>query len=260
MKPVKPIIAIVCCHKMVDNQPSQTVYQKYIDAIEFHGGIAILLPNTAAEADNFSALMPMVDGIVLTGSYSNVSPKRYGATHIEEKEDLNRDALSFQLLDYAKNNDVPLLAICRGLQEMNVYFGGTLHPDWRTVGTFYEQHLEDSTAPQAVQYQPVHDVVIDESGGLAAFAKNQAVTWRVNSLHKQAIDRVGDGLTVEAHAPDGLVEAISLSQHPFMIGVQWHPEVSYDNDELSKFLFREFIDHARRKKHRFTAESQGEQA
>ncbi|GAA0312677.1 gamma-glutamyl-gamma-aminobutyrate hydrolase family protein [Psychrobacter aestuarii] len=245
MKPTRPIIAIVCCHKLVDGQPTQAVYQKYIDAVQYHGGNAILLPYTAADDSNFSALMSLVDGVLLTGSYSNVAPARYGATHIEDKPDLNRDTLSFQLLDYAKMHDVPLFAVCRGLQEMNVYFGGTLHPDWRPTGLFYEQHLEDSSRPIEEQYQTIHDVLIEEGGYLASFGQK----WHVNSLHKQAIDRLGDSLQIEARAPDGLVEAISLSQHPFMIGVQWHPEVSYDNDELSKFLFREFINHARKRHH-----------
>lgn len=243
MNQVRPIIAIVSCHKMVDGQPAQAVYQKYVDAIDFYGGNAILLPYTTAAAANFEPLMDLVDGIVLTGSYSNVAPARYGATHSEDKQDLNRDELSFKLLAYAEAHDIPLLAVCRGLQEMNVYFDGTLHPDWREVGTFYEQHLEDSSAPLEVQYQPVHDVLIKADGRLAAFGDK----WRVNSLHKQAINKIGAPLYVEACAPDGLVEAISLPQHSFMIGVQWHPELNYDKDELSKFLFREFIDHARKR-------------
>ncbi|MGP4713292.1 MULTISPECIES: gamma-glutamyl-gamma-aminobutyrate hydrolase family protein [unclassified Psychrobacter] len=243
MQPSKPIIAIVSCHKMIDGQPGQSVYQKYIDAVQHYGGNAILLPNTAAEDDNFEALMTMVDGILLTGSYSNVAPDRYGATHIEEKQDLGRDALSFKLLAYADKNDVPLFAVCRGHQEMNVYFEGTLYPDWRDVEGFFEPHLEDSTQPLEVQYQPVHDVLIQPEGRLAAFGD----TWHVNSLHKQAINKVGARLFVEAVARDGMIEAISLLEHPFMIGVQWHPELNYAQDHLSKFLFTEFIDHARKK-------------
>ena len=243
MKQNRPIIAVVSCHKMVDGQPTQAVYQKYIDAVNFHGGNAILLPYTAAQEDNFDAIMALVDGVILTGSYSNVSPARYGATHVEEKEDLNRDELSFKLLDYAAQNDMPLFAVCRGLQEMNVHFGGTLYPDWREIDGFYEQHLEDSNAPLEVQYQPIHDVLIEAGGRLADFGTE----WHVNSLHKQAIAQVGTPLQVEAYARDGLVEAISLPHHPFMIGVQWHPELNYDKDEMSKFLFREFIDHARQR-------------
>lgn len=236
----RPIIAIVSCHKMVDGQPAQAVYQKYIDAVHFYGGNPILLPNTAAESENFAALVALVDGILLTGSYSNVAPTRYGASHIEEKQDLGRDELSFKLLAHADKQAVPLLAICRGLQEMNVYFDGTLHPDWRDVEGFYEPHLEDSSAPLEVQYQPVHDVIIQPGGRL----KNFGEKWHVNSLHKQAIDKVGERLFVEALATDGLVEAISVLEHPFMIGVQWHPELNYAQDDLSKFLFTEFIHYA----------------
>ncbi len=90
-----------------------------------------------------------------------------------------------------------------------------------------------------MQYQPVHDLIIEPAGRLAAFGKK----WQ-NSLHKQAINKVGERLLVEALAPDGLVEAISLSEHPFMIGVQWHPELNYEKDNLSKFLFTEFIHYA----------------
>ena len=171
MPTFRPIIAIVSCHKMVDGQPAQAVYQKYIDAINFYGGNPILLPNTAADSENFEALMAIADGILLTGSYSNVAPARYGASHVEEKQDLGRDELSFKLLAHADTFNVPLLAVCRGLQEMNVLFEGTLHPDWREVEGFYEPHLEDNTQPLEVQYQPVHDVNIQEGGRLAAFGK-----------------------------------------------------------------------------------------
>ncbi|MEJ6068626.1 gamma-glutamyl-gamma-aminobutyrate hydrolase family protein, partial [Psychrobacter sp. 16-Bac2893] len=196
MQTYRPIIAIVSCHKMVDGQPAQAVYQKYIDAVNFYGGNPILLPNTAADSENFDALLAMVDGILLTGSYSNVAPTRYGATHVEAKQDLGRDELSFKLLAYADERNMPLLAVCRGLQEMNVYFNGSLHPDWREVEGFYERHLEDSTQPLEVQYQPVHDVIIQPEGRLAAFGEK----WHVNSLHKQAINTVGRGLFVEARA------------------------------------------------------------
>ncbi|MBH0086454.1 gamma-glutamyl-gamma-aminobutyrate hydrolase family protein [Psychrobacter sp. SCQQ22] len=236
----RPIIAIVSCHKMVDGQPAQAVYQKYIDAIQYYGGNPILLPYTAADSENFDALVALADGIVLTGSYSNVAPMRYGASHVEEKQDLNRDELSFKLLAYSAESGTPLLAVCRGLQEMNVHFNGTLYPDWREVEGFYEQHLEDNTQPLEVQYQPVHDVIIQPEGKLAAFGDE----WHVNSLHKQAINKVGEGLFVEALARDGLVEAISLIEHPFMIGVQWHPELNYAQDGFSKFLFTEFIHYA----------------
>lgn len=243
MTTTRPIIAIVCCHKLVDSQQAQTVYQKYINAINFYGGNAILLPSTAADTDNFESLMSIIDGVLLTGSYSNVAPERYGATHFEDQLDLGRDELSFKLLAYADKFGLPLLAICRGLQEMNVYFKGTLHADWRDVKGFYEPHLPDSTQSMEVQYQPVHDIVIEKGARLAMFGAE----WRVNSVHQQAIDKVGSRLQVEAYARDGLIEAISSPKHPFMIGVQWHPEFNYEKDKLSQFLFSQFIYHASQK-------------
>ncbi|WP_019671901.1 gamma-glutamyl-gamma-aminobutyrate hydrolase [Psychrobacter lutiphocae] len=237
----KPVIGIVCCHKIVDNQPSQNVYEKYTNAIHHYGGTPILLPHVIVEEDSFEPVMSMLDGILLTGSYSNVAPARYKATHKELKQDLTRDELSFKLLDYAKNKQLPLLAICRGLQEMNVYFGGTLHPDWREVGCYFEQHLEDSNAPLEVQYQPIHDVIINGGGHLSSFNNK----WKVNSLHKQCINKVGEDLFVEATAPDTLIEAISLPKHPFLLGVQWHPEADYAKDEMSKYLFSGLIKHAK---------------
>ncbi len=242
MQTSKPLIAIVSCHKIVDSQPTQAVYQKYIDAVNYYGGNPILLPNTAAENDNFESLMRLVDGILLTGSYSNVAPPRYGATHLEENQDLGRDELSFKLLAHADNNDIPLLAICRGIQEMNVYFGGTLHPDWREIEGFFEPHLEDSTQPLEMQYQPVHNVIVQPKGRLAVFGDS----WRVNSLHKQAINEVGARLTIEALAPDGLTEAVSLLENRFMLGVQWHPESNYEQDKMSKFLFTQFIEQSKK--------------
>ncbi len=241
MTNLKPVIGIVCCQKMVDSQPSQTVYEKYINAIYHFGGIPVLLPHVIAKSDTFESVLAMLDGILLTGSYSNIAPARYGATHKEPKQDVARDELSFRLLDFAKNNQVPLLAICRGLQEMNVYFGGTLHPDWREVGCYFEPHLEDSSQPLKRQYQPVHDVIINAGGHLSAFNSR----WKVNSLHKQCINKVGEGLFVEAKAPDTLIEAISLPKHPYLLGVQWHPEADYKNDAMSKYLFSGFIEYAK---------------
>lgn len=241
MKNCKPVIGIVCCHKSVDNQPSQNVYEKYINAILHHGGAPILLPHALSDEDGFQTIVSILDGILLTGSYSNVAPARYKATHKELKEDLTRDELSFKLLDFAKNKQLPLLAICRGLQEMNVYFGGTLHPDWREVGCYFEPHLEDSNAPLEVQYQPIHDVIINEGGHLSFFNNK----WKVNSLHKQCINKVGDDLFVEATASDTLIEAISLPGHPYLLGVQWHPEADYAKDEMSKYLFSGLIEHAK---------------
>ncbi|PIE46704.1 MAG: gamma-glutamyl-gamma-aminobutyrate hydrolase [Gammaproteobacteria bacterium] len=236
----KPIIGISCCTKTVENQNAQSVHQKYINCVNDHGAVPILLPTALAELSNFEQIVPMLDGILLTGSYSNVAPERYGASHEENYTDLNRDQLSFQLIDYAKNNNLPVLAICRGLQEMNVALGGSLHPDYREAG-YTEPHLPDSSLPIAEQYLPAHDIYIDKESQLAKF--NHKV-WKVNSLHKQCINQLGKDVTIMAKAPDGLIEAISYNNHPYFIGVQWHPEASHLDDDLSVYLFKDFVKHA----------------
>lgn len=249
----KPLIGIVCCQKKVDKQIAQTVYEKYIDAVTHHGGAPILLPAEAADPTSFARIAPLLDGILLTGSYSNVAPERYHATHEESYTDLGRDELTFSLIDYSKAHDLPLLAICRGLQELNVALGGTLHPDWREVEGFFEPHLEDSSLPIEEQYAPAHDILIEPDSQLIGFTKDTDVltddatghhVWRVNSLHKQCIANVAPQLSVMAKARDNLVEAVGLPSHSFMLGVQWHPESSYDKDNLSQYLFRSFIEHA----------------
>lgn len=263
----KPIIAIICCHKVVEDENAQVVKDGYTSAIHKFGGIPVLLPAVLAE-DNESLqhLLNKVDGILLTGSYSNVAPHWYGAMHTEDYTDLGRDKLSFQLIDYARKQNLPLLAICRGHQELNVAYGGILHPDYRVAG-FTETHVYPAHLPKENEYQPIHDLWIDTDTFLGEFVEgfvengvedgaegcletptmdNQAQIkgkWRVNSLHYQCIAGLGDELQSMAIAPDGLIEAIYDPKHPFMVGVQWHPEGCVE-DELSQFLFSKFIEQA----------------
>lgn len=235
-----PVIGVMCCQKIVEDQDAQTAHQKYIDSVNDYGAMPILLPSVLAEEENFQQIVTLLDGVLLTGSYSNVAPDRYGATHDEDYTDLNRDELSFKLLHHAKQSGLPVFAICRGLQEMNVAFGGSLYPDYREVG-FTEPHLPDNSLSIAEQYLPAHKIVIDGDSQLGNFEHRD---WQVNSLHKQCINQLGKGVKIMAESPDGLIEAISCSEHPYLIGVQWHPEADHLEDELSAYLFKDFIRHA----------------
>ncbi|PID58475.1 MAG: gamma-glutamyl-gamma-aminobutyrate hydrolase [Gammaproteobacteria bacterium] len=235
-----PIIGIVCCQKDIEGQPGQAAHNKYINSISHFGGMPVLLPSQLADKDDLHRLLDSLDGLLLTGSYSNVAPHRYDAGHEETCLDEARDSLTFTLLDYATANDLPVFGVCRGLQEMNVYFGGTLYPDLFVNPDFTEKHKEDAGAPQSEQYLAAHDIHIAEGGVLAEFG----AIGQVNSLHKQAIKDLAPPLFAEATAPDGLVEAISHPKHRHMVGVQWHPEWQPENNPLSQFLFNKLIQQA----------------
>lgn len=236
----KPIIGIVCCRKDIQGQPGQAVHDKYINSISGFGGTPVLLPEQLIQSNNLAGVLQTLDGVLLTGSYSNVAPHRYDAEHEEKVTDEERDALSFNLLDYAAANNMPVFGICRGLQEMNVYFGGTLYPDLFVNADFVEKHKEDDDATAEEQYAAAHPLLIKTGGILAQFGKQ----FEINSLHKQAIKDLAPPLRIEGTAPDGLIEAMSHPDYDYMLGVQWHPEWRPKENALSTFLFTQFIDKA----------------
>ncbi len=233
----KPVIGIVCCRKDIEGQLGQAAHDKYINSIVGFGGAPVLLPEQLVGSGDFSSVFDLLDGVLLTGSYSNVAPHRYNATHEEKQTDETRDNLSFSLLDYAVEKNMPVFGICRGLQEMNVYFGGTLYPNLFANPEFVEKHKEDEGADAEEQYAPAHAMYIKEGGVLAEFGTE----YDINSLHKQAIKQLAPPLRVEGQAPDGLIEAMSHPKYDFMLGVQWHPEWKPKENALSTFLFNKFI-------------------
>jgi putative glutamine amidotransferase len=179
----------------------------------------IILPAVGASIENY---LDLVDGILLTGSYSNIHPKHYGDEKpIDENHlDAARDELTLSLIEKAVEKDVPILGICRGFQELNVAFGGSLHQQVHCQPGLND-HREDKSADLEVQYGLSHNINI-RSGGLLSKIW-QDTTVDVNSVHGQGINQLGNGLTVEAVADDGLIEAISVPGKP-ILAVQWHPE------------------------------------
>ena len=181
-----------------------------------------------------------VDGILLTGSPSNVAPKLYGgpAPRAGVLQDERRDATTMPLIKRIVERGVPLLALCRGFQELNVAYGGTLHQHVEEVAGRFD-HREDKNQPLDVQYAPVHDVHLTPGGRLEMLAGTSSI--KVNSLHSQGIDRLGAGLAVESVAPDGQVEGVRVREAKgFAIGVQWHPEWRFWESDFSKALFAAF--------------------
>jgi putative glutamine amidotransferase len=226
---------------MLGHHPFHAVGEKYVLAVsEGARAIPFLIPVLESPLE-VEPLLDLLDGVMLTGSPSNVAPWRYAGAKPREgvPQDERRDATTLPLIRAAVKRGMPLLCICRGFQELNVAYGGTLFQHVEEVPGRMD-HREDKTAALDVQYAPVHDVHLTDRGMLRRFAGDASVI-RVNSLHGQGIDRLGDGLAVEAVAPDGQVEGVSVKGAAgFALGVQWHPEWKFWNDAFSTALFAAF--------------------
>ncbi|WP_205806331.1 gamma-glutamyl-gamma-aminobutyrate hydrolase family protein [Burkholderia sp. Ac-20365] len=237
----KPLVGITADRTMMGAHASHVVGEKYIAAVaDGAQTLAMVLP-ALGDKQVPEELFAHIDGLLFTGSYSNVEPHRYGghASAPGTLHDAARDATTLPLMRAAIDAGVPVLAICRGFQEMNVVFGGTLHQSVQTVDG-YDDHRENKEDDLDVQYAPSHALHLVQ-GGLLQKLAGGASEVRVNSLHGQGVQRLGDGLTVEARAPDGLIEAISATHaRAFALGVQWHPEWKHASDALSTAIFRAF--------------------
>lgn len=241
----KPLIGVVMCQIDKQGHPAQMVHNKYLDAIVHAGGVPLALSHALlATADLLEIAMTPLDGILLTGSPSNIEPHHYGEPGTEADADPGRDALVFALIDAAIKKQRPLFAICRGLQELVVATGGTLHRALHTVSGF-QDHREDVTLTLDEQYAPVHPVYVESDGLLAEVVKGSS-SFIVNSLHQQGIRTPSAALRIEARAADGLIEAVSLRDHPFALAVQWHPEWQSDTSPVSRQLFAGFISASQR--------------
>ena len=229
---------------MIGAHPFHVAGDKYLRAVADGAQALPLLIPALGDGLDPAELVGRLDGLLLTGSASNVEPHRYGgpSSAAGTPHDPARDATTLPLIRAALDAGVPLLGICRGFQELNVALGGTLHQRVHEVPGL-DDHREDESAPLEVQYGPAHPVRLAPGGILAGLAG--ALEVRVNSVHGQGIDRLAPGLAVEATAPDGLVEAVRVEHAPaFALAVQWHPEWRFWEDPLSAALFAAFGDAA----------------
>ncbi len=225
---------------MIGAHPFHVVGEKYARALlDAADALPLLIPSLAEEL-RFDELADRLDGLLFTGSPSNVEPHRYsgppsvpGTLH-----DPARDATTLPLIRKAVEKGVPVLGICRGFQEVNVAFGGSLYQRVHEVPGHLD-HRDDDSQPLEVQYGPAHEVILEPGGVLRTLANVDRV--RVNSLHWQGIERLGEGLKVEARAPDGLVEAFRVEGAArFAMAVQWHPEWKVMENPFSRALFAMF--------------------
>lgn len=241
----KPLIGISCCSEQIGLHPFNIVGEKYIlGVVEGANGLPLLIPALGSSLDT-EQLLELLDGIMFTGSPSNVEPHHYQGPVSAEgtKHDPKRDATTLPLIKAAIAKGVPVLGICRGFQEMNVAFGGTLHQRLYEVGGYIE-HRESKDQPVDIQYGLSHEVQVEPGGLLYDIAGCSSA--QVNSLHTQGVDKLAPGLQPEAKAPDGLIEAFSVSHASnFALGVQWHPEWKVKDNAFYLSIFQAFGDACR---------------
>jgi putative glutamine amidotransferase len=244
-----PLVGIPACLRAVNGRVFHGVNERYTSAvIDAAGCLPVLIPAIGSKVD-VCVLLDRLDGLLLTGSPSNVHPSHYGAepSHPEILHDPERDATTLPLIREAIRRDLPVLAICRGIQELNVALGGTLHQRVHEVpGRLNHRSRRDSPGGP---YGPAHNVILTPGGLLTSLASAPEIM--VNSLHSQGIDRPAPGLRVEAVAPDGQIEAVSLPEARFVVGVQWHPEYKALGNPFSSALFSAFAE-ASGRSHRLT--------
>ena len=220
----RPLVWLPACHRNLDiDDPGgyTVVADRYAAAVCKLGMQPVLYP--MAGAGDVPDLLPLVDGVLLTGSPSNVEATRFGAEALStDLLDPRRDALTMALVPAAISAGVPLFGVCRGLQEMNVALGGSLHQQVHAEPGLMD-HREPDDPDLAVQFATRHDVALTPGSAFAQWAGGTHA--QVNSLHGQGIKRLGDRMVAEAFAPDGLVEGVRVDSAPgFAYGVQWHPE------------------------------------
>jgi len=243
----KPIIALPADRDETKSLWYHRVGEKYITAvINGAGGIPWLLPSLGDMLD-MDFILEKVDGLLLTGSFSNLEPRHYGADQSVEGylNDPHRDKTTLALIPKALEKRIPILGICRGLQELNVALGGSLHQEVHRVPGF-EDHRSLEDQPLEIQYGPAHPVHFQSGAILKELAGTK--TRMVNTLHGQGIDRLGEGLIVEAVAPDGLIEAVRVkNSKQFVLAVQWHPEWQFRNNSFYSAIFDAFGNACREK-------------
>jgi putative glutamine amidotransferase len=230
---------------MLGAHPFHAVGEKYITPLlRTAGALPLLIPSLGAEL-GMAELLLELDGLLFTGSPSNVEPRHYGgdASRADTLHDPERDATTLALIPRAVAAGVPVLGICRGFQEMNVAMGGTL---WQQVHEVPGKnvHHEDTSQPLDIQYGPAHEVTLASGGLLEKIAGQNRI--RVNSLHHQGVRTLAAGLVEEARADDGLIEAFRVAgARRFALAVQWHPEWKPETNPFSTALFQAFGEAAR---------------
>jgi putative glutamine amidotransferase len=229
----RPVVGVLCCNEVAD-RPIQAVATRFVAPLVEHAGVTVVLVPAVSSACDALALVDRLDGLLLTGSRSHVAGSRYGGKHCDAALlDEERDEVALHLAGRMIEAGRPVFGICRGLQELNVLFGGTLTGD---LGGAHHRPGADADGYETL-FDHRHDIRLSDGGMLAAATGAQRLS--VHSVHRQGIERLGSGLTVEAHAiDDGLVEAFSARPcGGDVLAVQWHPEWDVGASAASRTFF-----------------------
>ena len=245
MPDITPVVGLPADMTEKDGLPFHAVGDKYVRAVaEVSGANPVMIPSLG-KLIRLPELVDRLDGVVITGAASNVEPHRYGHDNNAgtEPHDPMRDATTLDMIRVAVGTGTPMLAICRGIQELNVALGGTLQAEVQDLPGKLDHRAPESN-DHDVRYGPVHPVSCASGGILCRLMGRREIM--VNTVHRQAIGKLADGLFVEATAPDGTIEAVSVrNAAAFAIAVQWHPEYRADENPDSVKLFSAFGDAAR---------------
>ena len=243
----RPVVGVIGSAHLVENRfAAQRVGERNLLAVAQVAGALPVMFAGAPEITDIDALLETVDGILLTGARANVHPTRFGVEPHPSYEpyDTRRDALALDLINVCVERGVPLLGVCRGFQEMNVAFGGSLHPEIRELPGRQNHRMPrlptgEIHPDQAVIYGDRHDVRLTPGGAFAKLLGKETI--RVNSLHGQGILEPGKRVVVEGVAEDGTIEAIRIADAPgFALGVQWHAEYDPQSNPVNRALFQAF--------------------
>jgi putative glutamine amidotransferase len=245
-----PIVGISTCFKPLEFEMEHYCSRSsYCDAVlEGSNAMPLLVPSMGGEMLNQKGIFNNIDGLLLTGSISNVNPKLFGQEPVGKKQYLDdvRDQTTIPLIKIAVKMGVPILAVCRGFQEFNVAFGGDLHQKIHDVEgkRDHRTNMRDETARKNGAF---HSVKINQSGLLEKIILDQNINmpedrkFEVNTSHSQGIKSAGNGLFIDAVSDDGVIEAMSVKgAKSFALGLQWHPEKDWNKIELHKAIFKEF--------------------
>lgn len=236
MTTARPVLGVIACNRVVGTEPAQAVMERYIRSAMAHADVAALIVPSLPDLMSAAEVAPRLDGILLTGSPSNVEPHRYQDECEDGPFDPGRDEIALSMARRMVDLGKPVFGICRGFQEINVALGGSLRRDTSASDELIRHHAPDGAGFDAM-FDHLHPVHLSQGGMLArAFGKHDLT---VNSVHYQGIGQLAEGLSVEATAPDGLVEAYSarIGTAP-VVAVQWHPEWDAGTNPDSQAFFR----------------------